>query len=73
MISYCLFLFTDFVPDASMRYKIGWVMLLFTLQNIIVNLYFISKQPILSLIKKTKEGIQNRKVLKSKMSLNSIG
>ncbi len=48
-------------------------MLLFTLQNIIVNIYFISKQPILSLIKKTKEGIQNRKVLKSKMSLNSIG
>jgi hypothetical protein len=30
ILSYCLFCFTDFVPDANVRYNIGFVMIMMT-------------------------------------------
>ena len=38
---YHLFLFTDFVDDVEIRYKIGYSMMAFTCLNISVNLFLI--------------------------------
>ncbi len=35
--SYHMFLFTDFVPDQTIKYLIGWSLILVTLLNILVN------------------------------------
>ena len=45
ILCYCLLMFTDFIDDAVMRYNIGYAMILLTVQNILVSLYFISLQP----------------------------
>ena len=38
LLSYILFCFTDFVDNPLDRYMMGYVMVIFTFQNIIVNL-----------------------------------
>ena len=81
LLVYCLLLFTDFVPDALARYKIGYVMIFLTSQNIIVNLIFIGKDPIRhlflrykrhKLIKKYKKNTSLKTQAKIKFSCEAL-
>ena len=45
-LSYCLFCYTDYVPDPQARYTIGFLMIFLTGQNLIVNLYVIAQEPL---------------------------
>ena len=45
LLIYCLLCFTEFIEDPSMRYDMGYAMILLTAQNILVNLVLIAKQP----------------------------
>lgn len=45
VVSYCLLCFTNFVPDPTTRYNIGYIMILLTIQNIVVGLSFIAVDP----------------------------
>jgi len=38
MAAYHLFLFTDFVPDPVLQYKLGWSIIVVTIINIILNM-----------------------------------
>ena len=69
LLSYCLFLFTDFVPDAFIRYQVGFFMIFLTTQNIIVNIYIMSKEPVKLLVEKLKYWWTNRQRLKKKLSI----
>ena len=46
VVSYCLLCFTQFIPDPEMRYNMGYVMVLLTVQNIVVSLVIIVMSPI---------------------------
>ena len=46
LISYCLLSFTSFVQDVEARYSVGYALTALTLQNIIVNLVVIAKDPV---------------------------
>ena len=41
LTTYSLFLFTDFVPDAQVRYTMGWAVIFLTLMLVVTNLYVI--------------------------------
>ena len=36
--TYVLFLFTDFVPDPSVRYTTGWALIVITLSIVVLNI-----------------------------------
>ena len=39
-INYCLFLLTDFMPDLTMQYHVGWAIICATILNTLVNMVF---------------------------------
>lgn len=59
LCAYHYFLFTDFVPDAAMRYEVGNFLLFFTGLNVAVNLALIIKLVITGTIREKK--IRSRK------------
>lgn len=69
LLSYCLFCFTDFVPDPNMRYQIGFWMILMTCQNIFINIYLMSRDPFKQMIAKLKNWYANPKTLRKKFSI----
>jgi hypothetical protein len=69
LLSYCLFLFTDFVPDAFIRYQVGFFMIFLTAQNILINVYLMSKEPVKLLFEKLKYWWTNRERLKKKITI----
>jgi hypothetical protein len=69
LLSYCLFLFTDFVPDAFIRYQVGFFMIFLTAQNILINVYLMSKDPVKLLFEKLKYWWTNRERLKKKITI----
>ena len=44
LITQCMLCFTDWVYDPDARTSVGWVMIILTSQNILVNLFLTSKQ-----------------------------
>ena len=47
--TYCLFLFTDFVPDPSVRYKTGWALIVITLSIVALNITIMATSTIYDL------------------------
>ena len=68
VLSYCLFCFTDFVPDANGRYSMGYVMAALTILNIIINLFFVGQGPFRKLKLRCKQKMLIRKAQKEKLA-----
>ena len=45
-LSYCLLSFTQYVPEAEMRYNMGYFLILLTIQNIVISLAIVAASPI---------------------------
>mmetsp|Transcript_14758 Transcript_14758/g.10662 ORF Transcript_14758/g.10662 Transcript_14758/m.10662 type:complete len:89 (+) Transcript_14758:654-920(+) len=54
VISYFLIFFTDFAEDKEMEYRLGWIVIVLTLFNILVNLIIIMKMTIKNLFIKVR-------------------
>lgn len=46
ILTYCLLTFTQFVPDPDVKYNMGYAMILLTIQNIVVGLFFVARTPL---------------------------
>ena len=46
LMTYCLMCFTPFVLDAMARYTMGYVLVILTVKNIVVNIYFVARNPV---------------------------
>ena len=62
--TYALFLFTDFVPDAEVRYQNGWGLIFFTLIIVVSNLYVLILQSIRDITRKSKHKYQKYNYMK---------
>ena len=64
LLTYCLLCLTNFVPDAEARYNVGFGMIALTGQNILVNIYLISRTPLRQLFLKCKARWVHRAIVK---------
>lgn len=72
LLSYCLFCFTDLVPDAIVRYNIGFIMIIIAFSNLCTNIFFIFREPFKKLIAKLKHWYKNPHRLKRKFTAKFI-
>ena len=74
-LTYCLLCFTPFVLDADARYQMGYVMIILTTQNILVNIFLIGQDPIRLLKLKIKSKWMRRNLIarQTTMFLKRIG
>lgn len=70
VLSYCLLCFTEFVPVPDMRYNMGYLMILLTVQNIVVSLVFIASDPV-RMIKLRIRRCRIQRAYRKKMGIKS--
>jgi len=65
LCTYSLITFSDFVPEAEVRYNCGWVLVVFVLMQILLNLGIIIGSSLIEVIRRCKLRIRRHRNIKA--------
>lgn len=67
LLSYCLLSFTPYVLDADARYQVGFGMVILTVQNIVVNMVIVGKDPVRMVYLRCRRNYIRRRIIKNRL------